>query len=174
MNFFENYLLHTACNNLDFDSIVSLVSEGYDVNRLNILGETPLMCVISHSYDNSEAATYCVSLLLLSGANPNLFGIGNLTPLMIAILQENLAIQKLLLDAGADVNIRYLPSISLLIPYGSTALSIALICNADFTSIYLLLDKLHQPDILMESLQRCNKSQEDQITSYILQRLGIA
>lgn len=166
--------LHSECSNLYFYGVSQLLANGHSVNLLNLLGETPLMTTISHSYKDPETATYIVSLLLLDGADPNLHGTGNLTPLMLATLQQNIAIQKLLLDAGADVNIRYKPVESCLIPYGSSALAIGFSYKNDFTSIVPLLCHIHDPNVLADAFQIFDSVQQTQVIDYILQSIELS
>ncbi len=166
--------LHAACSQLYFFGVSQLLADGHDVNPLNLLGETPLMTAIAHSYKDYETATYIVSMLLLAGADPNLRGNGNLTPLMLATLQQNTAIQKLLLDAGADVNARYIPVTYTLIPQGSSALAIGLCCKNEFAAIVPLLSQIHESNVLADAFQMCDSIQQTQVIHHALQTLGVS
>lgn len=84
-----------AARDNDVERIRLLVQNGADVNTL-IDGETALhAAVINNSSDVAE-------FLLDNGADPNIQGLFNLTPLHFVGNNQNIA--KLLVDHGADVN----------------------------------------------------------------------
>lgn len=72
------------------------VDQGYSPNIQNGFGETPLM----ESFRNPEM----VELLLVCGANANARSVFGVTPLMFAMLGEDVKVPKMLIQAGADVN----------------------------------------------------------------------
>jgi len=75
-----------------------------------------------------------LSTLLEFGANPDLLNKKGHTPLMEAIIADNIAIVKALLESGANPNIKDSRS------HKQTALHIALITGADTSIIHSLLD----------------------------------
>ncbi len=174
MDSFGSSPLHAACSRLYFFGVSQLLAEGHPVNQLNLLGETPLMTAISHSNKDPETATYIVSMLLLAGADPNLHKIGNLTPLMLSTLHQNIAIQKLLLDAGADVNAKYTPAALTLIPQGASALAIGLHCKNEFSSITPLLRQKHDHNVLVDAFLLCDAMQQAHIMNHVLRTLEIS
>ena len=72
-----------------------------------------------------KGETLEVAKALRNGANPNIGAPDNMTPLMAAVQQDNVEIVKLLLEAGADVNVQEKSG-------GLTALSLA--CHAGKTA----------------------------------------
>lgn len=168
------YLLHIACSDLLFLSISDLLRAGYDVNALNDLGETPLSCLITNSYKGPEIATYCVSMLLLAGADPNLHQKGSFTPLMLSVLYHNGAIQKLLLDYRANPNILYKPLFPTLIPYNASALAIAFLLRNDISFLLPLVYSLHDPNVFTDAFQYCDAATNQMLAVSVLNQLGMA
>ena len=104
-------VLHSAAVGNDTETIRLLLDAGTDVNAADALGFTPL--IHSAGHQNIDA----VKLLLAKGANVNAvtgagfakvkagtIALGNFTPLTAASLGSPELI-KILLDAGADVNV---------------------------------------------------------------------
>lgn len=167
--YYDNTFLHYACNKLLFFTISDLISQGADVNALNILGETPLVCTISHSYRDPEMAIFCVSMLILAGADPNLHSTGSLTPLMLASIHQNVSIQKLLLDAGANPNILYMPSEKCILEPRSSALSLAFQLNTDVSSLIPLIEAVHEPQIFADAFKHCSIFKQIEISKFLYQ-----
>jgi len=91
-NFSEIYR-QAKSGNMDY-----LNNPNIDLNT-KIHGLTPLLYVISLK-DGDEA----VKNLLASGANPNIPGVGNITPLRLATLRGKKDVVEALLAAGAYLN----------------------------------------------------------------------
>lgn len=104
-------VLHSAAVGNDTDTIRLLLEAGAEVNAADVLGFTPLI----HSAGNQNIEA--VKLLLAKGANVNAItgagfnkvktgtiALGNFTPLTAAALGPPELI-RVLLDAGADVNV---------------------------------------------------------------------
>ena len=70
--------------------------ENYDVNYMDIYGGS----ILSSAIDNN--LYYFIELLLINGANPNVFSRFDNSPLMIAIYEDNKYVIKLLLEHGAN------------------------------------------------------------------------
>lgn len=103
----------------------------FDINHRDVLGWTPLLCLLHSSNQYSRELVIRMTYLLLEyGANPNISS--TLTPLMIAVLNRDIVLVNLLLQYGADPNIRTDDSESLL-PARSSALS--MVVQPPFTSI---------------------------------------
>lgn len=78
--------------------VEKLVNLGTNINHRNIFGETTLyLAVLSHQ-------NLVVDCLLKNGANPNISGIHNITPLMIACYFADFYIASLLIHYRADLN----------------------------------------------------------------------
>ena len=79
----------------------ALVSNGADINALNRVGETPLVCALRDGspVDNSALP----KLLLTLGASPNKAGPCGITPLMHATGKNNIAIIHELMGRGANI-----------------------------------------------------------------------
>ena len=167
------YLLHTACRELLFLSISDLLRVGYDINAFNELGETPLTCLITNSYKAPEVAAYCVSILLFAGADPNIHQEGSFTPLMLAVIYQNGAIQKLLLEYQADPNILYKPLFPALIPYGSSALSIAFLLRNDISLLLPLVNTLHDPYVFSDAFLNCDYATHQLLANSFYRNSGI-
>jgi ankyrin repeat protein len=139
----------------------------YNVNWIDNLGQTALHAALSrfpvktpndHDY---QQTTYT---LLRHGADPNFSPCGP-TPLMLAVLKEDVDVVRMLLDAGADPNQRY-DMEGVLFKRGDTALSLALRLNAlgpnpaPFTQPQLVIIGLLiqsaalSPNVLFHALQQ--------------------
>lgn len=107
--------LHFAVREGDLETVKVLVEAGADVNQVSEFGWTPLLTATQNRY--YELGRY----LLENGANPNVANEGGWNPLYIATDNRNieggdyptrkpdmdhLAYIKLLLEAGADPNLR--------------------------------------------------------------------
>jgi ankyrin repeat protein len=107
--------LHFAVREGDLASVKALVDAGAEVDEVSEFGWTPLLTATQNRYYQIGA------YLLEQGANPNLANEGGWSPLYITVDNRNieggsyptrkpdmdhLAFIRLLLDAGADPNIR--------------------------------------------------------------------
>ena len=121
-------LLRAVENNYSELLIDNLVKHGADVNIANKKGKTPLYCVVSKAAmaesfkkawksEKSERAKNIgisadkgyefVKKLLILGANANICGkYGEYSPLLEAVRLDSIRLTKLLLDYGADINIK--------------------------------------------------------------------
>lgn len=90
-----------------------LIADGAGLDFKNNLGETALMAAVL-----GTDAFQCVSLLLEAGANPNLQDNNGNTALLLNIFDTNISIRikilKLLIEAGADINIKNKSGIDLI------------------------------------------------------------
>jgi len=102
-------LLHDAASAGNCAMIRQLIDEGWDVNLLDDIGQSPLHYAVGEKH--LEAAR----LLLVSGADPNLRDLVNngstpldshVSPLDSRIRKCSLEMAKLLLDYGADPTLR--------------------------------------------------------------------
>lgn len=124
-----NAALIRALDNLDIETIKSLLAKGADIDVKAHDGQTPLIVAAL------EGDTALVKNLLERGAEINAKGIYGRTALMWAAAGGNDAIIQLLLDKGADVNARD--------NEGATALMRALNTQGitPLTTIRLLLER---------------------------------
>lgn len=128
--------LHYAAQNNNYELVELLLKSGADPNILTVSKETALMLAVNKKADlkiikllidyktdiniqdsygrtalmnERKKGTPCIEtmeLLLKSGANSNLKDTKNLTPLIIAVEEEQIDKVKLLLDYKADPNIQ--------------------------------------------------------------------
>ena len=99
-------------------SILFLLDQGCSVTATNKLGITPLHYVCANSrYLSDNLAEPIVELLLHFNADPNAIDNDNCTPLIIACAHREWSICKLLLEAGADMNLPC-PMDSYMLQYG--------------------------------------------------------
>ncbi len=102
-----------------------LSQQMYDVNAADCLGDTPLIHALNlYSTENMRITHSIVYLLLKHGANPNVGSPGSPTPLMLAVMKEDVAIVNSLLLMGADPN-RRMQEEGLFFKSNDTALSLA-------------------------------------------------
>lgn len=87
-----------------------LIGEGWDINLIDDIGETPLHCAVGEK--KIEAAR----ILLDSGADPNLRDVVNngYTPLDSVVNKCSVEMAKLLLSFGADPTIKTWMNVSAL------------------------------------------------------------
>ncbi len=108
---------------------IYLNTGNYNINSMDILGDTALMTAInSYTSENSDKVRMIVHTLLSHGADPNMHIDGRPTPLMLAIMKEDVNLVIMLLMAGAD-SFTALSNHSLFFKQGDTALSIAVRLN---------------------------------------------
>jgi ankyrin repeat protein len=91
--------LHLAVS--DIRKVRLLVNRGADVNAKTQMGRTPLM-VAAHTNGASET----VRFLLGKGADPKAADNSQISPLLAAVSVNDVTTAKLLLERGADVDIR--------------------------------------------------------------------
>jgi serine/threonine protein kinase len=85
-------------------SIQLLLDHGADVNAIANSGQTPL-AIASTYLNNSNDNERLIRLLLDRGAKVNVADQDGQTPLSLAVARNNVAIAKLLLNAGATVTV---------------------------------------------------------------------
>jgi ankyrin repeat protein len=93
-------LLHQACINKNYNIVKILLDLGIDPNLL-YNGNTILCLSTYHAYEDM-----IILLLKYDNININLINADGKTPFRIACAMNHLNITKLLLDAGADPNIK--------------------------------------------------------------------
>jgi ankyrin repeat protein len=89
--------LMEAANEDNTDAIATLLDEGADINEVDSDGTSALHWAVYSGYYDAAA------LLLERGADPNTVDVYE-TPLISAVIAEDVEMVKLLLDYGADVN----------------------------------------------------------------------
>lgn len=87
----------------NLDLIRCLLDQGADPNAQGEDGNTPLTIAVDDESAESEAI---MTLLISRGADVNQFGFSGSTPLHMAAARGNVAMARLLIEAGADVNRR--------------------------------------------------------------------
>lgn len=106
----KNLELHFAAQDGDVNEIIRLVASGIDVNILDQHGSTPL------KYASSETSLAAIRKLIELGADVNLTDDKGFSALHCTAghgyYKENIEIARVLLDAGADINIQSKPPLS--------------------------------------------------------------
>ena len=85
------------------DIVKLLLARGADVNVQNINGRRPLHCC---SWNTTDSAPQIMEALLSSDAEVNVTDETGNTPLHLAVHEQSYACALLLLDHGADANVR--------------------------------------------------------------------
>jgi ankyrin repeat protein len=94
--------LHNAVAHQDLSAIEFLMHHGADVNsKSSFLGHTPLYIATNH-FLNIAIVRY----LLNHGAKVNILAVGNYSPLHNVALHGDLKAAKLLVEYGADINVK--------------------------------------------------------------------
>lgn len=95
--------LHVACTSKNFDTIKLLLDNGADVNAINQYGQRPLHISCVGPYPEMPKI---IKLLLDHGANVNQTDENGATPLTIIATSYDLESLNLLLESGADPNVK--------------------------------------------------------------------
>ena len=98
--------LIVACSEENYDVVSKLVQGGADVNTTDNFGHSPLEEAVRYAYKNEVEATNIISLLLVNNVDVNAQNIDGETPLMQAAYYNYTAIARLLIENGANVNLR--------------------------------------------------------------------
>ncbi len=126
-------ILFKAVENSDENETSKLISEGYDVNRTDLNGFTPLMVAVTKK--NSAI----IRKLIKAGADiDKLDTKNNTSPLLYAFHFDNLKAVEILVNSGADVSIKDY--------YGKNALMYACV-SLDDSEISLLKKIIRKKDI---------------------------
>ena len=99
-----DYLITLACQCLCADIVRLLIDSHANINCQNSNGDTPLICTIDYAQHNPETAYQIVKILLDNGADVNKKTSDGLTSLDIAVLNNQLAIIKMLLSQGGALS----------------------------------------------------------------------
>lgn len=98
-------VLNTAILQHDLTRVESILSQGADPNAPDDMGWRPLHAAIGHAY--IEGSVKAVKLLVKWGANINEWDSNHTeTPILCACDPLNIDIARVLLEAGADPNVR--------------------------------------------------------------------
>ena len=90
----------------DVEDVKSLIESGDDVNASGANSDSALRVAVKYAFDNKDAALRIVELLLDAGAAIDVQDARGETPVMLASLHNYTKILKLLIERGADVNLR--------------------------------------------------------------------
>lgn len=93
-----------ACERLDPDAVRTSLQSNLNVDCRAADDNTPLLCAIDHVHQNPDAAIEIAELLLLSGANIESRGYMDKTPFLKACCRGNLAMLRLSVKHGCDIN----------------------------------------------------------------------
>ena len=99
--------IHFAAQSGKTNLIDFLLQRGFDINRQNYHKETPLHYILQYwNYpQNKRTSLYEKTKILIDrGANINTKSLDSETPLMLAIMANDISVVKLLISLGANVN----------------------------------------------------------------------
>jgi hypothetical protein len=172
--------LHYAITFRTLDVLEYYLSQHvYDSNAADCLGDTPLIHALKlYTTEHPQITRSVVYLLLKYGADPNVGSPGSPTPLMLAVMREDVAIVQSLLIMGADPNCR-MEEEGLFFKSTDTALSLAVRQNSIFANskqytknqldcILYILRKSRipvSPNVLFHALQQ---TKHKELKDYIL------
>ncbi len=95
-----------ACRHEDYEAVSELLRNYDAVNDADKFGYTALHAAVRYAYKNKDGAAQIVALLLTNGANINAQECVGESPLMYTVYYNYPDLARLLLEAGADVNLR--------------------------------------------------------------------
>ena len=95
----EGVWLRDAAKQKDFEGVKQEIENGIDINSMGSYKKTALCVACDH-----EGSDEIVKFLIERGADPNIGGEGENTPLAYACMYGRLRAVRLLLKAGTDVN----------------------------------------------------------------------
>lgn len=151
--------LHYVCSETQTASSISLLQLilrlGGSPNCQDEQGQTPLTLLLTWCYDPDIRFTM-TKMLLEAGANPNLYPPGSLTPLMTAVLLDDITLVDLLVTHGADVNTRFLTDAPLLVQNRATALSLCANYRQSEILTYFLLRKGISGEVMFHALLKAD------------------
>jgi hypothetical protein len=101
--YFGNTPLHSAVFNGDLEMVQVLLEFGADANSKNEIGETPLGYASRHNYLKDPRV---VRLMIAHDADPNAPGLLGCTPLHFAADHGRIEIVRLLIELGANVEVK--------------------------------------------------------------------
>lgn len=105
----NNYPLHAACFVANVEMVNYLLEKGADVNTLNKFEATPVSVICNQTIQDeatTEKMIAIINALLVKKADLNILSKGGYSPLGYAAEHNNTKVVKLLLDNGADPNLR--------------------------------------------------------------------
>lgn len=100
--------LMLSAYNGDTQTVKTFLNKGSDVNQKDGFGQTALFYANNYNYESTPNKIETAEILLKQGANPNLLGKFNggcVSPLTLAIANQNVSLAKLLLNYKADPNL---------------------------------------------------------------------
>ena len=97
------FLLNVACNRLQLQNVLLLLSSGANTELRDPDGNTALLCAIDVSHHNPVAAYEIVKALIDAGADIEARGWMDKTPFLKACTRACLEILQLLVSRGCDI-----------------------------------------------------------------------
>jgi ankyrin repeat protein len=130
-----------------------LLKNGADPNHMDLNGDTPLLAAIMSLSDDNECTEIC-RILLQGGANPNLHGRWSMSPLLTAVVKNNLSVVQLLVEYGANLNAEYQTNAPLLVEHGETALTFAARAGQREMTLYLVKTRKNRLSNILRALSK--------------------
>lgn len=139
-----------------------LLANGTNANQMDSMGNTPLLTAITMIQEPVECEDVC-RILLEGGADPNLCGKYTMSPLLTAVVKGSVAVAKMLVEHGANVNAEYQTKSPLLIEHGETALSYAARTGHRDMTMYLVKTRKNKLQNLLRALSKVDTRIKDEI-----------
>jgi ankyrin repeat protein len=139
-----------------------LLANGANANQLDLIGNTPLLTAITMIQDPVECEDVC-RILLEGGADPNLCGKYTMSPLLTAVVKGSVAVARMLVEHGANVNTEYQTDSLLLIEPGETALGYAARTGHREMTMYLVKTRKNRLQNLLRALAKVDNRIRDEI-----------
>lgn len=102
--------LITAVENSDLQEVKRLIISGVDINEKDVNGDTALLHIIKKHFSKyTPDVLEIIKLLIASGVDVNSANNDGFTPIMRMVSKtiSNADVTKMLIEAGAEVNVKY-------------------------------------------------------------------
>jgi ankyrin repeat protein len=154
---FDRNCLHYAMMYRDarLQDILAALMTGININQMDCLGETPITLLLkSGNHRSHTEINELLQLLLMAGADPNLCGPHDPSPILLATMTRNFHAMVYLILYGANLNTRYSTPYETIIPNNTTPLSFAATHRDEDMLEILMKSGLMTPETIFAALQK--------------------